>query len=382
MIKQFLKGRFVPEKMVLRILISVMLLTFAKYSMGKPITYIWDLTELKALRSQPTSQVYKQVVNQANSRMKNGVVAVTDKKTTISGNKHEFESLSIYWWADPQNPGGPYIAKDGEFNPEYKQYDYPRMQRLVENLRSCSKAYYLTGDFAYYAFFCAQLERWFIDDETRMQPDFEYCQFIPGRNDNRGNPQGMIDAYNFNDILESIRLVHSQKSIGRKRMKALKSWFADFAEWMQTSDYGQKASAFKNNQAVAYDVTLYDMYLFTGKKSARKEILNAFYEKRVIKQIDDEGKMPEELSRTRAYDYSLFNLTHLVDFCWMVKNDVRSLPVNIISKVDMSRRYLLRFEDPQIVFPYREMGNNNWKRLKERVREESNRFESLMRQMR
>lgn len=363
---------------MLRTLISAAFLTFALHLMGKPITFIWDLTELKALRSQPTSQAYKQVVNLANMRMKSGVVAVTDKKTTISGNKHEFESLSIYWWPDPKNPGGPYIAKDGEYNPEYKQYDYPRLLQLVENLRDCSKAFFLTGDIVYYDFFCRQLDRWFISEETRMLPDFNYCQFIPGRNGNRGNPQGMIDAYNFNDVIESIRLVHSQQSIGRKRLKALKAWFRDFAEWMQASEYGQKASNFKNNQGVAYDITLYDIFLFTGEKSARREVLDTFYERRLRAQIDEEGKMVEELTRTRAYNYSIFNLTHLIDFCLLVKSDGKNLPPEILTSTERSISYLGRFADQPTAFPYKETGD--WKQMGARQKEERSRFEALRRQ--
>jgi Alginate lyase len=35
-----------------------------------------------------------------------------------SGNKHDFFSLSPYYWPDPNNPKGPYILKDGHTNPE------------------------------------------------------------------------------------------------------------------------------------------------------------------------------------------------------------------------------------------------------------------------
>ena len=360
---------------MLRTLISAAFLTFALHLMGKPITFIWDLTELKALRSQPTSQAYKQVVNLANMRMKSGVVAVTDKKTTISGNKHEFESLSIYWWPDPKNPGGPYIAKDGEYNPEYKQYDYPRLLQLVENLRDCSKAFFLTGNLAYYGFFCHQLDTWFIDAETCMQPDFNYCQFIPGRNDNRGNPQGMADIYNFNDVIESVRLVHSEKSIGRKRMKALKAWFKQFADWMQTSEYGQTAANFKNGQTLTYDLTLYDMLIFTGNKSGRKAIRNEYPTKRLFPQIEADGRMPEALQRTKALSYSNANLQRLVEFGILTKNDGAPLPSDCIQRIGMAFDYIAPFCNKQKSFPYSEIGN--WEEQTNLFRRLQNRFKEL-----
>lgn len=342
---------------------------------AKPITYIWDLHELDSLRTYPQSAGFRSIVQQANQLLARSIVAVTDKKKTISGNKHNYESLSIYWWPDPNNPNGPYIAKDGVYNPEYKQYDYPRLLLLVENLRTCSKAFYLTGNVAYYDLFCRQLDRWFINEATRMQPDFEYCQFIPGRNNNCGNPQGMIDAYNFNDVIESIRLVHSKKSTGRKRMKALKKWFRDFAEWMQTSNYGQRASQFNNNQSVAYDITLYDILIFTDNKSGRAQILNDFFEKRVKPQIDDEGKMPEELKRTRAYHYSIYNLTHLVDFCQLVQNDGKTIPTSILSRTEKAFSFLSRYADHKDTFPYQEI--SDWNQTTNTLKKEKARFISL-----
>ena len=342
-----------------RKILSLLLLMLALQVSGKPVTYIWNLSELETIRKNPSSQSYKQLVDQAKWSMKQGLVAVTDKKTSISGNPHEFESLSIYWWPDPKNPDGPYIARDGEYNPEYKQYDYPRLERLVDNLRSCGKAFYVTGNIAFYDFFCQQLDRWFIDKQTRMLPDFEYCQFVPGRNGNRGNPQGMIDSYYFNDVLESIRLVHSKKSIGRKRMKALKNWFGSFAEWMQTSSYGQTAANFKNSQAVAYDVTLYDMYLFAGNQSARRQIRQSFYEKRVATQIESDGRLPQELLRTKAFYYSISCIRHFVDFLTITIADGAMLDSLTRMKISSSIDFLTPYVGHQELFPYSEIGD--WK---------------------
>ncbi|MCR5180952.1 MAG: alginate lyase family protein [Bacteroidaceae bacterium] len=304
--------------------------------------------------------------------MRSGIVAVTDKTTSISGDSHTYESLSVYWWPDPSNPNGPYVARDGQFNPEYKRYDYPRLLAMVANVRECSKAYYITHDITYYDFLCRQLDTWFIHKDTRMYPHFDYSQFIPGRNANRGNPQGMIDAYNLNDVLEGIRLAHSVKRLGRKRMRALRSWFRDFAQWMQESSYGQTAAAYTNNQGTAYDVTLYNILLFAKKKSARRAILSSFYEKRLLQQVDAEGKQPEELKRTRAYFYSLYNLTHLVDFCVMVSRDGQALPEPIRAKVHQSQNYLSRFVDQPSTFPYRESGD--WDELKSQLKREQRRL--------
>ena len=342
---------------------------------AKSVTYIWNFHELDSIRQHPSSQAFRNLVQKADQMLAAGVVAVTDKPDTRSGDKHNYESLSIYWWPDSQNPDGPYLARDGHVNPEYQQYDYPRLQQLLRNLTNASQAFYLTQEQKYYDYVCRQLDTWFINDATRMTPNFEYSQFIPGRNEGRGNPQGMIDAYTFNSILESIRLTDSVQPLGKKRIKALRKWFKTFAQWMQKSDYGQKASRFKNNQAVAYDVTLYNIYLFLDSKSKRKGILNSFYDKRVQPQIDEEGKMPEELKRTKAYSYSIYNLTHLIDFCLMVDNDVLPLPPAILEKVQKSHAYLQQFADAPQRFPYKEL--DSWQTQTNNLQRESRRLSTL-----
>ena len=360
----------------------LLFLLFASYSLfqifAKPITYIWDMNELVALASKPTSQGYKALVTKADGIIKQKPVAVTDKEICLSGNKHNYESLSIYWWPDPKNPGGPYIARDGENNPEYKKYDYPRLLKLKDNLVTCSKAFFLTGDPRYYDFFCLQLDTWFINPETRMVPNFGYCQFIPGRNNGRGNPQGMADTYNFNDMLESIRLVNAVRNIGKGRMKSLKNWFSDFAYWMQTSDYGKKAYAFKNGQVLTFDTTIYDIFIFTGKKSARKSILKAFPEKRIKAQIADDGKMPEALKRTKALSYTVSDITRLLDFASLAKADGKRLSKESIDRIQLALDYITPLTKNRDSFPYSEIGN--WDDQVKNLEKLNKRFKALSNQ--
>lgn len=324
---------------------------------SKPVTYIWDINELTNLAFEPASKEYKKIVEKADDIIGKPPVAVTDKTSCISGDKHNYESLSIYWWPDPKNPDGPYVARDGEYNPEYKKYDYPRLLKLKDNLVTCSKAFFLTDESCYYDFFCRQLDTWFIDSETCMTPNFEYCQFIPGRNNGRGNPQGMADTYNFNDMLESIRLVNAVKSIGKERMNTLKNWFSDFAYWMQTSDYGKKAQGFKNGQLLTFDTTLYNMFVFTGQKSARKAIFKAFPAKRINRQIEYDGKMPEELKRTKALSYTVSALQRYVDFISLAKADGKRLPKESLARIQKAFDYIMPLTSNRSSFPYSEIGD-------------------------
>jgi hypothetical protein len=68
---------------------------------------------------------------------------VEKSQTPPSGNKHDFFSLSPYYWPDPNNPKGPYILKDGQTNPESTAI--PDKQKLSD----MTLAYHYTNDNKY-----------------------------------------------------------------------------------------------------------------------------------------------------------------------------------------------------------------------------------------
>ena len=72
--------------------------------------------------------------------------SVMDKAfTPPSGDKHDYASLSPYWWPDASKPGGlPYIRRDGEYNPERSKYDLEPLDKMTKAVQELSLAYYLT----------------------------------------------------------------------------------------------------------------------------------------------------------------------------------------------------------------------------------------------
>ena len=94
--------------------------------------------------------------------------SVADKKDLPpSGDKHDYVSLSPYWWPNPDTPDGlPYIRKDGEFNPERDQYDVSKLGTFGTTVTRLSYAYYYTGDERYAEAAVARLKHFLIDSET------------------------------------------------------------------------------------------------------------------------------------------------------------------------------------------------------------------------
>src|SRR6478672_10362388 len=86
----------------------------------------------------PMEPALKKLLEDAEKELKEPIVAVTDKRTLLppSGDKHDYFSLSPYWWPDPAKPDGlPYIRRDGVTNPESKKdLDQPRIAAMGYNV--------------------------------------------------------------------------------------------------------------------------------------------------------------------------------------------------------------------------------------------------------
>ena len=148
-----------------------------------------------------------------------------------------------------------------------------------------------------------------------MYPSLEYIQIVPGHNYNKGRFSGFIETYQLNDVIESIRLVNTVKSIDNGVLSTIQKWFLDYVTWMEEGDYGKRLREAQNNIGLAYDVTLVNVYLFCGYEDRAKRIVDAFADSRINTQILETGEQPAELIRTKAATYSLYNLIHIIDLC-------------------------------------------------------------------
>lgn len=310
---------------------------------------LWDMGGLERMRQDSTHAERRYILKQAETAVGSQPVAVTDKAVVRSGDRHNFESLSPYWWPDPENPDGCYIVKDGQFNPEYKAYDLPRMSALNHRTHYLAQAYYITRDERYRKAFLQQMDAWFLDRQTRMNPNFEYAQFVPGRNDGKGSAAGLIDAYNFIDVLESLRLVDSVEPVGRKRWRRLQAWFGDFAAWMQQSEMGQRAENFDHNIGTAYDILLYYVADFIGDGATARRVAADFEEKRINAQIEADGTQPIQLRRTKVFSYAVSNLQHIMDMCVLQKK--------VPSRVRKALEHLSQYIGQAESFPHQEIGD-------------------------
>jgi len=253
----------------------------------------------------------KQLTRQADKLLDAGPFSVMDKQSTPpSGDKHDYQSIGPYWWPNPDKADGlPYLRKDGQVNPERsKTGDAQSFKSMREAVVTLAYAWHFTGQENYAQHAASLLRTWYLDPATRMNPNMQYAQAIPGRTEGRGI--GIVDAHSQPKLIDAIGLLQSSKAWTDTDQQGMVEWFDAFLNWLLTSKHGKDEARTKNNHATQYDVQVASYALFVGKPDIAKEVLSNVAKKRIATQIGPDGSQPHELARTRSWDYSVFNTLH------------------------------------------------------------------------
>lgn len=255
---------------------------------------------------------YDKLLRDADKALAAPLVAVTDKHTLLppSGDKHDYYSLSPYWWPDSTKPGGlPYVRHDGVINPESKHdLDQPRVAQLGDRVQALALAYYLSGNETYASRAAQQLRTWFLDSATKMNPHLRYAQLVRGNPKERGS--GIIDTRWFIEVIEGIGLLDGSAAWTAADQNAMKQWFAAYEHWLLTSPNGKHEHAAKNNHGSWYAAQTATIAMFVGDTATARQLVNEA-KPRIGWQITATGEQPIELERTRSMHYSGFNVEAL-----------------------------------------------------------------------
>lgn len=267
------------------------------------------ITKVKLEQQNPALQMaYKLLLQNADKILLSKSNSVMDKLDfPPSGSKHDYTSLAPYWWPDPSKKDGlPYIKKDGQINPEVKNYpDKGSMPKMCEQVYELGMAYYLSNNEKYAQKATQLLSVWFLDTATLMNPNLNFAQVVKGINKGRGI--GIIDTRHFIFAIDGIKLLKGSTSWTNEKNVALKKWFSQFLNWLQSSENGIDELKANNNHGVWYDAQCLAIALFVDDTKLAKTIVNRTLD-RLDQQSNQEGLFPLELERTNSLHYSVFIL--------------------------------------------------------------------------
>src|SRR5262249_9368963 len=184
---------------------------------------------------------------EAKSALSAGPFSVVEKTNLPpSGDKHDYMSIGPYFWPDPATSNGlPYVRHDGRRNPANRTSDRRDLSSMMGNVETLALAWYFTGDETYANKATQLLYTCFLDSETRMNPNFQFAQAVPGVNTGRGI--GLIEMAGMTGLIDSVGLLAGSKSWTEADQRGLEKWFTQFVQWMQESKNGRDEAAAKNN---------------------------------------------------------------------------------------------------------------------------------------
>jgi hypothetical protein len=249
-------------------------------------------------------------------------ITVTASRSERSkGGPHDYFSEGDYWWPDEKNPNGPYIRRDGFTNTANFDDHRRAMVRLSLIVPALAAAWQLTGDKKYTDHAGRHLRAWFVDPATKMNPNLEFAQAIFNLNNGRGI--GIIDTLH---LVEPARACTVLATAGvLEGAVEIKSWFAEYLDWMRTSKNGQEERDQKNNHGSCWVMQAAEFARFTGNLEVMTWCRERFKSTLVPGQVAPDGTLPLELARTKPYSYCLFDLDVMSTICQTLSTANESL---------------------------------------------------------
>jgi hypothetical protein len=299
-------------------LISMLCINMAKSQESKLNVFTMDRNALEINKAKIKNNdpkllpSYEKLLNVADEvlAVKELYTVMEKKQIPPSGDMHDYMTIAIYFWPDPKKPDGlPYIRRDGEINPETKDYkDKANIGLMIKSVEKLALAYYFSDDEKYAEKAVSQIKAWFLDPATKMNPNLNYAQAIKGKNDGRGI--GLIESREFVLVIDAIGLLQHSKHWTSKEQAGMEDWFKAYLEWFSTSKNGIEEMNAKNNHGIWYDAQKLGFALFTKNNKAAKATIESVKE-RLESQMDETGFFPLEMERTISLHYEAFILEPL-----------------------------------------------------------------------
>lgn len=239
------------------------------------------------------------------------ITASTSKRSP--GGKHDYFSEADYFWPDPKNPQGPYIPRDGLSNPS-NFLDHRRfLLRFSVQAPALAAAWRISAANVYAEHAARHLRAWFIDKSTCMNPNLQYAQAIRGSA--TGARYGVIDTIHLVEVVRAVEVLVESRALSIDELHEIKGWFADYLQWMTTSAYGIEEMESPNNHATCWVMQAASFAQFTDNNQLADYARRRFQGVLIPNQMKSDGSFPLEMSRTKPYAYSLFNLDAMSTIC-------------------------------------------------------------------
>jgi hypothetical protein len=287
------------------------------------ILLLWLAPAVPSQGTIDTDRERARVLAQADRFIKDAPITVTASLSPRSaGGAHDYFSEGDYWWPDPQNPGGPYIQRDGMSNPGNFDDHRKALMRFSVEMPALAAAYLLSHDRKYALAAERHAGAWFLSPATKMVPALRYAQAIHGHATGRGT--GVIDTIHLVEVARALERLDGAPGWTRDSAAVTRHWFADYLDWLTTDQYGKDERDATNNHATCWVMQVAAFAHYTGNEALMRDCRTRF-KTVLLQQMALDGSFPRELARTKPYGYSLFNLEAMATICQLLSTKEEDL---------------------------------------------------------
>ena len=267
--------------------------------------------------NQIAAVLRKQIMQEAAWAMQQEPVTVTAAASPRSaGGKHDFYSEGDYWWPNPVSVDSPYIQKDGMTNPNNFVAHRHAMIRFSKIVGALASAYKLTGDKRYVQQAMKHCIAWFVNANTKMNPNLLYAQAIKGRFTGRGI--GIIDTIQLLDVVQGLIVMEQANGMDQEALQSIKQWFEQYLQWLTTHQYGKDEMNAENNHGTCWAIQVAAFAKFTRNEKILQFCRDRYKQVLLPNQMAADGSFPREIKRTKPYGYSIFNMDAMTTLCQLL----------------------------------------------------------------
>eukprot|EP00118_Oscarella_pearsei_P011537 m.78012 g.78012 ORF g.78012 m.78012 type:complete len:241 (+) comp36086_c0_seq2:622-1344(+) len=210
-----------------------------------------------------------------------------------------------------------------------------------------------------------------------MRPNLNFAAYRPGINN--GSFSGIIAIHDMYQVVESAGLLAGSTAWTSDDQSQLEAWFDKMLTWLLTSEFGQKEDLSPNNHATWSDVQRSSFALFTGNATIAKMVASGVIQKRILTQIEPDGRMPYEEHRANAATYNCMNLRAFFNLACLTSHSGIDL-FNYTSPSGRGIRkafeYLIPFALGKKPWPYREINKHfSWGEMADIFRRAANAYQ-------
>ena len=133
----------------------------------------------------------------------------------------------------PIIPAAPYVRQDGRANPGRFMDNKNALNAMSDAVFALGSAAFLLDNPAYAQRAARVVNAWFVNPKTRMNPNLEYSQAIPGSD--TGRPEGVLDGRVLIRAIQGMEFLAATGSWDAKEQAATHKWFEDYLHWLTHS---------------------------------------------------------------------------------------------------------------------------------------------------